>query len=342
MSSIIRQKWDTVNDRPFFVPQSTSEEYAAFTRAISTDIPEFRCKFTTLPGGQYEVSVTPANTSGVINARMGFNPLLDCPRKVRDAAQQEERDIENRARAAKRARQNVRLKTKSIFADHMLTFTYRVVVFDRAQLAKDWKEFVRLFRIRYPDWQYLAVPEKHDDEKTSEEKRGSYHIHVAVSGKQQIKWLLRCWLIAIGQPRDEVHAWLTDGVLLGSKSMGAVNVQGPARKFGGKAKKWKAGKLAGYLSKYVGKALGDDDKGAKKYWHSKIGVAPIVERFWLKAVNFYEAIKEAHAIIYRRGAMDISIYAQQCAGVVWITGEVPPASLSWEHCLQADPDFDFA
>lgn len=341
MSSTLRQKWDMVNDRPSFKPQSTADEYAAFTRAISTDIPDFRCKFTTLPGGQYEVSVTPANTTSVINARMGFNPLLDCPRKVRDSAQQEERDIENRERSAKRARQNVRLKAKSMFADHMLTFGYREAVVDRDTVARDWKEFVRLFRIRHPVWVYLAVLEKHDSDKTSDAKQGSYHLHVAVTGRQDIKWLLRCWLIAIGQPREDVEGWFSSGVKLGEKSMGSVNVQGPQRKHGGTAKKWKAGKLSGYLTKYIGKMFEECDKGAKKYWHSKIGLKPVIERFWLKATSYYEAIKEAHEMIYCKGAMDISIWADQAAGVVWITGEVPKESLSWEHCEQCLPDFDF-
>lgn len=340
MSTTLRQKWDTVNDRASFKPQSTSEEYAAFTRAISTDIPDFRCKFTTLPGGQYEVSVTPANTTSVINARMGFNPLLDCPRKVRNSAEQEERDIENRERAAKRARQNVRYKTKGIFADHMLTFGYREAVTDRAVVAGHWKEFVRLFRLREPDWQYLAVLEKHESEETSVDKIGSYHIHVAVTGRQNIKWLLRCWLIAIGQHREDVADWFNSGIKLGDKSLGSVNVQAPNRKFGGTAKKWKSGKLSSYLSKYIGKTFEECDKGAKKYWHSKIGQKTVTERFWLKATNFYDAIKEAHEIIYRKGAMDISIYADESLGVVWITGEVPKNALSWEHCEQCEPDFD--
>lgn len=342
MAAALRQNWDISQDRPSFKKQSTADEYAAFYKAVSVTIPDYRCKFITLAGGQYEVSVTPANTTSVINARMGFNPLLDCARKVREPAEQEQRDIENRERASKRARQNVRLKVKSMFADHMLTFNYRAAVVDRDLVAKHWKEFVRLFRLRFPKWSYLAVLEKHDGEKTSEEKRGSYHIHVAVSGRQEIKWLLRCWLVAIGQPREDISAWLNNGVPLGSKSFGNVDVQGPKLKHGGTARKWKSGKLSGYLTKYVGKEFEECDKGAKKYWHSKIGQKPVIDRFWLKATNFLEAIREAHAMIYCKGAKDINIFAEQAAGVVWITGEVPKHILSWEHGAQADPDFDFA
>jgi hypothetical protein len=340
MSSALRQQWDTVNDRPSHTPVKQAVEFAAHAQAIAREIPEYRCKFTTLPGGQYEVSVTPANSTSVINARMGFNPLLDCHRRIREPAEQEERDKENRQRAAKRAKQNLRLGVKSLYADHLLTFSYRAAVVDRDVLAAHWKEFLRLYHVRYPDWVYYAVPEKHDSEKTSKEKRGSYHIHVAVNGRQDIKWLLRCWLLAIGQPRDEVAAWLSSGHKLGDTSFGNVDVQGPAKRWGGKSKVWKSGKLAGYLTKYIGKEFEDCDKYAKKYWHSKIAQKPIVERFWLKAKNYHEAIVEAHALMMQVGADDMSIWNDCRAGVVWITGQVDKDKLSWEHCEQCKPDFD--
>lgn len=341
MARTLRQRWDAVKDEPIFGKPDALQEYKNYQQANSREIPDYRCKFITLAGGQYEVSVTPANPVHVMNARMGFNPLLDCPRKERDAVEQEERDIENRERAAKRARQNVRLKVKSLFADHLLTFNYRAAVFDRETVARDWKEFVRLFRVRYPLWSYVAVLEKHDSEKTSEEKRGSYHIHVAVKGRQDIKWLLRCWLLAIGQSRDDVAAWLNSGKPLGEKSMGNVDVQGPEKRWGSKVQNWNAGKLAGYLTKYIGKEFTACVMHAKKYWHSLIVQKPVVERFWLKAKTYLEAIQEAHALIYAKGVQDMSIWADNAAGVVWITGQVPLELVSWEHCKQVEPEWEF-
>ena len=88
---------------------------------------------------------------------MKFNPLLDCPRMHKTPELLEERDQENRQRLAKRAKRIVRHLIKSIFTDHMLIFSYRENVTDRELVKIDWKEFVRLFRIRYPDWSYLAV-----------------------------------------------------------------------------------------------------------------------------------------------------------------------------------------
>jgi len=314
MGTSLRQHWDTVNDcaKVGYKSDLVNQE-KQWRNAIAQPIPNYRAKLVRLPNGQSEVSVTPANRDHVIDARMGFNPLLDCPRVRRSAEDQEERDKENRQRSAKRAKQKVRYLVKSLFADHMLTFSYRANVEDRDLVARNWKEFVRLFRIRYPDWKYLAVLEK--------QERGSFHIHVAVHAKQDIRWLLRCWLIAIGQPLEEVSAWLVGGLKLGDKSLGAVNVEPPKRRWGGTSKQWKRDKLSGYLTKYIGKEFEEADKNAKKYWHSKNVEQPVIERFWLRADTYEQAIIEAHDLIFYTGATSMSMWNDHKAGVVWITGE---------------------
>jgi len=330
MSASIRQRWDAVNDRPDFSKPDGVQEYKAWNAAVARAIPEYRAKVVRLPHGQTEISVTPANSASVINARMGFNPLLDCPRKRKTPEQQEERDKENRARAAKHARQVVRYHIKSILADHMLTFSYRENVTDRERVAADWKRFVRLFRVRYPKWAYLAVLEK--------QERGSLHIHVAVTGKQDIRWLLRCWLISIGQPQDDINGWLVGGIKLGDRSLGAVNVEPPKKRWGSMMGKWKSDKLSGYLTKYIGKEFEEGIKGKKKYWHSENIEKPIIERFWLKAKTFEQAVIEAHDIIYYSGACHLSMWGDHAAGVIWITGETERKHIG--QCTQAAPDFD--
>ncbi len=338
MGVSIRQRWDAVNDRPDFSKPDSFKEYQAWNAALAKPIPEYRAKVVRLPHGQTEISVTPANSTSVINARMGFNPLLDCPRRRKTPEQQEERDKENRARAAKHARQVVRYHIKSILADHMLTFSYRENVTDRARVAADWKRFVRLFRVRYPSWAYLAVLEKCDSENTAEAHRGTLHIHVAVQGRQDIRWLLRCWLIAIGQPLEEVSAWLVGGVKLGERSLGAVNVESPKKRWGGAHTQWKSDKLSGYLTKYIGKEFEEGIKGKKKYWHSENIERPVIERFWLKAKTYLEAIEEAHDLIYYTGATSLSMWGDHAAGVIWITGETSREQIG--KVTQAAPDFD--
>lgn len=321
MSASIRRKWDLVNDCPSTAKVDLAKEARRRQQAEAVPIAEYWAKVVRLPHGQTEVSVTPANRQTIINLRMGFNPLLDCPRKARTVEEQEERDEENRARSSKRARQSVRYLTKAIFADHMLTFGWREAVTDRVRAAKEWKEFVRLFRIRYPKWQYVAALEKHDSEETTEAKVGSYHIHVAVTGKQDIRWLLRCWLLAIGQPAEDVNSWYVDGVKLGEKSLGSVNVQAPKKRQGSTSKKWRRDTMASYLTKYIGKEFDVAEKGKKKYWHSKSAEKPVIERYWLRAATFAQAVEEAHDIVYYSGVSTMSMWGDQSAGVIWITGE---------------------
>lgn len=313
MGRTLRQRWDTVNDCPSTEPIDRAQEEKRRRQAEAVPIPEYRAKVVRLPHGQVEVSVTPANSTNVINARMGFNPLLDCPRKCRTPEEQAERDKENRARATKLARQKVRYLVKSIAADHMLTFSYRDNVTDRAKVAADWKACVRRFKKRYPDWRYVTVRES--------QERGSFHLHVAVSGRQDIRWLLRCWLLSIGQPESDVNSWIVDGVKLGEKSLGAVNVQAPSRRFSGSQKQWKRDKLAGYLTKYIGKEFEESEKFSKKYWHSDNCEQPIIERFWLRAKTYAKAVEEAHDIVMYSGVSSISMWGDHAAGVIWITGE---------------------
>ena len=334
MANSIRQRWDSVNDRPLTGRASSAESNKVFNAAISQDIPEYRAKVVRLAHGQIEVSITPANRSHVIDARMGFNPLLDCPRYARTDEEQQERDIENRGRSAKRAKQRVRFLIKSITADYMLTFTYRENMTDRAKAARDWKEFVRLYRKRFPDWQYVATIE--------EQERGALHFHVAVSGKQNIKWLLRSWLIAIGQSTEEVDSWYVHGKKLGDKSFGAVNVEPPKKRWNSGGNKWHSNKLAGYLTKYLGKEFEVAEKNAKKYWHSKNISQPVIERYWLRAKTFLEAVCQAHDIVMYSGVTSMSMWADNPAGVVWITGETSRDKLG--QCVSVPRDseeFDF-
>jgi hypothetical protein len=330
MQSKLRQKWDSVNDRPDFRPPSRADEFAAWNRAVSKPIAKYRAKLVKLPHGQTELSVTPTNETSVINARMGFNPLLDCARKRRTPEEQEQRDIENRKRAAKRARQNVRWLNKCIQADHLLTFSYRENVIDRLRVSSDWQELVRLYRVRYPDWRYVAVLEK--------QERGAYHIHVAVHGKHDMRWLLRCWLLAIGQSSDDVSAWLVGGVKLAEKSLRAVNVQAPNRRWGGTSKSWKVDKLAGYLTKYIGKEFDSAEKSAKKYWHSKNIDKPEIIRYWMKADNWLNAVLEARDTLVWQGADSLSFWGNEQDNVVWVVGSTYRENLG--KVTQCEPDWD--
>lgn len=56
---------------------------------------------------------------------------------------------------------------------------------------------------------------------------------MAIKGKQPIQWIRHCWLKAIGQDSDKLVNWYIHGIALGEKSMGAVNVRAPSKRWGG-------------------------------------------------------------------------------------------------------------
>lgn len=220
-------------------------------------------------------------------------------------------------RSVRRARQRVRWLVKCIAADHMLTFTYRENMQDGDRLKSDLKECVRLIRVRCPDFQYVAVREIQD--------RGALHLHMAVKGKQPIKWILYCWLKAIGQAVDDLNSWHVNNVLLGEKSLGAVNVRAPRKYWGGRGSEWKPDRLSGYLTKYIHKDFESSSKGAKRYWHTR-GIEPIkCIKFWLNSSNFIDALREARDVVGRQGVVDMKIWADDDIGNIWISSTAPPS-----------------
>jgi hypothetical protein len=267
-------------DQPLF----EVDEDLILAHVRTLEAPDFACKLTHFKDGQVEITAYPLPLRTSQDIRMGcFDPYSEDRGKkpLRTDEEQLVRDVENKERAVRRAKQQCRLKLKSLGADHLLTFTYRGAMVEPEKIKKDWQEMCRLFHIRYPDWQYLAAPEAHES--------GGIHLHVGVAGKQDIKWLRRCWLLAIGQHKEDVNGWLNDGVALGEKSLGAVNVQSSQKRYSATGK-WKTNKLAAYLTKYLSKEFDVWVKGARHYWVSKSISKPAIERFWLKSKTFHEAV----------------------------------------------------
>lgn len=143
------------------------------------------------------------------------------------------------------------------------------------------------------------------------------------TAKQDIKYLLRSWLRAIGQPLDEINDWLIRGVKLGEKSKGAVNVTKPNKRWSANentSSTWQANKLAAYMTKYIAKEFDTVEKGAKKYWHSKGIEKPEVIEFWLGATNFPDAIKEAYEKLFYAGVTSYdTLHSCEEFGIVWLT-----------------------
>jgi len=186
----------------------------------------------------------------------------------------------NHDRALRRATQNIRWLCKAMEADRLFTLTYRKNVEDRDQVRADFQEFLRLVRKQIPDWQYVAVLEKQD--------RGAFHIHCAVKGFQRIKYLRKCWYLAIGGSGDET----------GDATPGNVDVTSPQKRWGSGVREWATDKLCRYLTKYLAKTFDESLAEKRRYWAAKGIDRPAPRRTWVGGSNIFDAIKSCLDTLY--------------------------------------------
>lgn len=211
----------------------------------------------------------------------------------------------NHGRNVLRAKQTIRWLCKAMGADRLFTLTYRKNEEDREQVRTDFREFLRLVRKRIPSWQYVAVLEKQD--------RGAYHIHCAVKGWQQIKYLRKCWYVALGGKGDEV----------GAATPGQVDVTSPQKKWGGGGREWKTEKLAGYITKYIAKTFDSALSEKRRYWASKGIQRPEPRRMWVGGSNIFDAIKSCLGTLYfdvGLEGVDFNWWLSTRNDVLWIAG----------------------
>ncbi|BAG75144.1 hypothetical protein [Ralstonia phage RSM3] len=153
-----------------------------------------------------------------------LNDLRDLPRRVRGAKPETEDDKEARATsvksAAKRAKQNVRLRCKTARVTHMITLTTRECIADLERFLKLWDAFRRTMA-RHSEFHYIAVPEP--------QKRGAWHMHVAVSGRAALNLARRAWLKVVG-----------------GRGKGYCHIRNPQGAHFGK--QWKLDALASYIA----------------------------------------------------------------------------------------------
>lgn len=108
----------------------------------------------------------------------------------------EQRDV-HEDRAKRRARSRLRQLILAANANHLLTLTYRANVTDYGQASADLGRFIRRVRTHLPGWVYIAVPEQ--------QKRGAWHWHLAVIGRQDVALLRTCWRAVVGEGNIDVQ-----------------------------------------------------------------------------------------------------------------------------------------
>lgn len=149
-------------------------------------------KRTYLDSGRYRV-ILRAYGDGLAEIGWSFIPVGVPAKSGRGEAADREQHEE---RAIRRARSRLRQLVLAGRADHLLTLTYRANVTDFAQACSDLCRFVRIVRRQVQGWLYVAVPEQ--------QKRGAWHWHLAVCGRQDVQVLRAAWRRVVGDGNIDV------------------------------------------------------------------------------------------------------------------------------------------
>ena len=173
-------------------------------------------------------------------ARMRYDPetgeILDPP------APKEKTPIEAvnaRLKSVSRSKTKIRRAVQMMQADHLLTLTYRRNETDLEQAWRDAIRFIRAMRDALGEFRYVIVAER--------QKRGAWHFHLAVRGRQNLPLIRDCWARAGGCGNIDVKLF-----------------KGPVHR------------LAGYLSKYIAKSfsMNDDERGGTHRFKRSKGISP--------------------------------------------------------------------
>nr|WP_235357591.1 hypothetical protein [Burkholderia pseudomallei] len=171
----------------------------------------------------------------------------------------------------------------------MITLTYRENMLDKARLKRDFDKLRRRLGA-LGSFQYVAVAER--------QKRGAWHLHVAVKGRQNYRVLRSIWQSIVG---------------IGN---GQINVRNPFKEKGLRHK------LASYLAKYITKDFAEHALNEKRYWTSRGIVVPEVMPIGhILSNDPAEALKTAFEAALRAGAtLDrCQAFWRQELGVFWLS-----------------------
>lgn len=145
-----------------------------------------------------------------------------------------------------RTRKTIRQRCMAFKCDRMLTLTYRENMADRDRCYRDLAAFIRKVQAVNLLPKYVAVPEL--------QKRGAYHVHLAIRGYMPVVTLRRIWRQVIsGEP----------GPWAKGSAPGNIDLQWRHRNM---PNPWR---IASYLSKYIGKAVAQSQPGERTFWASE-------------------------------------------------------------------------
>lgn len=216
-----------------------------------------------------------------------FRPNLKHDKAARGTSENRE---ENESRAVRRAKSRIRQRILAAQADHLLTLTYRENMTDYDRANADLTRFARLVKAKMPEWIYIAVPEK--------QKRGAWHWHMAVRGRQDADLLRSLWRSVIGD--------------------GNIDIQPPRGK--GKDRRLS---LVKYLGKYLAKGFEEGHRELNgRRFRSSLGIEIPIQ--YLTLPN--DCRHDAGGYALRQLEL-----ATGTVGFVWIADDMPAGwACSWK------------
>lgn len=251
--------------KPSATVETRTKVIDGFLYARHTEPYAYTASIHALNNGQVEAGIRPqygwsevaALTPGAHAAYLEAcqNPATPTAAELADS------QLANRERATRRARSKVRRRCKHQGLIEILTLTYRENQTDRVRMARDLDVFLKRVRRVIPTFEYVAVFER--------QKRGAWHAHLAV------RRVLPLYVVGSGKHQKMVKSF----DLLRSMWRGVVGADNGNIDVSKRRKqRWSPAKIAGYISKYIGKSFGDNLKYENSYSASN-GSMPEPVRF---------------------------------------------------------------
>lgn len=148
----------------------------------------------------------------------------------------------NKERSMRRARRHIRGDVLSLCGDHMAVLTYRENMQDRAQALQHLNWFLERMTYRHKEFACITVIEH--------QKRGAIHFHIVYNGFYRAEEMRTIWYGIVGEKQGNVDVT-----------------------FYPKCRGNRYTKLAGYISKYIGKELDEmREPGQHRYFRHNIPV----------------------------------------------------------------------
>lgn len=235
------------------------------------------------------------------------------------------RDPDSLRASCRRSKSMCRRQVMQLAPQWLYTFTTRSV-YPLTAMWRIWARFCRLVETADPSFRYVVVPQRHPDGLPDH-----WHLHAPCRTALNHHAMRRLWHISIAAEEGQ----RITRTLRGADAPGNVD-DGRRRTKDGRIVSWgndqhkRSKRMAGYVGRYIVKQFEDVEFNRKRYAVSKgIGLPPQVS-FFLDALSFVDAVREACQLLRSTlpdgSPMLDAPHKPETANVVWalLPAHAPP------------------